>query len=392
MNFSLLDMTNAADGHTGGLGRTTLYPDLTDPEFLGYDQKAKKAHADIAARQAVLDALQKELNGFPATGNDTAWSQGQLGKQGQQQQVLTDARKKELQAQIDALNTNITSLQGQAQIYETQRENRGAVVTQGGVNAQVGTAGAEAVKSENLLAQNINQELQGRIATNTSQAREAQAAVDKANAAVLGQQAARAGQAGYSGASGTSGAMADVALSKAEADKAAIEGYRAGYQNLLMGQGSAATKAAQDLTGSILTQTADWNAKSTAAVTDVTGNLLTNTQKVVDTPGGLASPELTQSVQDSQAAVGTTLDTWSLKSYQDVLSTLTSHSANKSTWDQMLLDKTAKPVNPYSTYETAISPLTPIAGTQSNLLAAAAGAPDNVYTLSGTKNNTGSLL
>jgi hypothetical protein len=274
-----------------------------------------------------------------------------------------------------------------------KRDNRAAVLKQTGANMGVGDAGAEAVANENLLSQNINQEITGRIARNTAQADEAQKAVNILTGAKLGQNAVKAGRAGYDASSGTAGVLAQSATAKTEADKAAIESYRIANQNLLMGQGDAATKAAESLTGTVSATTADWASKSMSAVNDVTGARLKNVETVLAVPGNTGDVN-TPGVKASVDAIGTTLGTWSLQSYMDVLNTLTSHSTNKSTWDQMLLDQASPAVNPYSSYEAAISPLTPVAGTASNLLAAAAGGPDlsNVYTLSGNKNKTGGLI
>ena len=352
--------------------KATIYGDINDPEFLGYNTAAGKKWEAMAAKQAELAEAQAQWDAL-----DPLAQRGIPKIYGP------------IKARLADLTSQITSLQGEAQVLETKRENRGAVLKQGGVNTQTGAAGAEAVKAENLLSQNINQELVGRIAKNTQQATEAQSSVNLLSRATIGRQAVKAGQAGYDASSGTAQAMTEAAISKSAADKAAIEGYRIGRQNLLMGQGEAATKAAESLTGSINTQTADWAAKSTAAVGDVTGTLLKNMEQLVAVPG-FSGDAQTPGVKASSAAVDTTLDTWSLKSYMDVLNTLTSHSANKSTWDQMLLDQASPAANPYGQFNAAISPLTPIAGAQSNLLAAAAGAgsPD-VYSsnLSGTKNN-----
>jgi hypothetical protein len=357
----------------------STYKDITDSEFLGYDQSAQEKWSDLATVKQFgmsrWDSLDSEARRVLTKYGLDPWHLGE-GHKGS-----------------DKYMDMLISISGEAQVLETKRENRGAVLKQGGVNVQTGEAGAEAVKNENLLSRNINQEIQGRVARNISQADEAQKSIGKNLGATIGQQAARAGQAGVDVGSGTTGAMADAASAKSATDKSAIEGYRIGLQNLLMGQGDAATKAAESLTGSINTQTADWAAKSTSAVGDVTGNLLKNVETVVGT-GYFEGDAQTQGVKDSQAAVGTTLDTWSLNSYQDVLNTLTSHSANKTTWDQMLLEQAGAPTNPYSSYNAAISPLTPVAGTQSNLLAAAAGEQDlsGVYTLSGSKSKSASLI
>lgn len=301
---------------------------------------------------------------------------------------------------VDTLRVNLART-------TAERDNLGAKLQQGSVNAQTATAGAEAIKNENLLARNINQEITGRIAQNTQQAGEALVNVDLQQKAKIGQQAAKAGQAGYNAESGTAGALTEAVGAKIALDKAALEDLRLGRQNLLLGQGTAATKAAESLAGSIDTTTKDWADKSTSAVTEVTDtrmkNLLgiTEPAKIGDFTGQYGDFTVykpvdtnTPGMQAASKAIDTTLDTWSMQSYTDVLNTLTSHSANKTTWDQMLLDKVSAPVNPYQQFDSGISPLTPLAGTQSNLLAAAAGSPD-VYTsnLSGTTTNkTGRLI
>lgn len=346
------------------------YTDISDPEFLGYDQQAKQLRKTISNKQPEYDSLKTQYTALANKG----FSDNYINR------YYNDLAKK-----THTLDAELVSLSGQAATLETQRENRGATLTQAGANTQIDTAGSEAVKNENLLSQNINQEITGRIARNTQQAQDTVAGVNLLSEATRGRQAAKAGQAGYSGASGTAGALAAAASSKSAGDLAAIEDYRIAEQNLLMGQGEAATKSATSLSGTINTQTADWAAKSTSALTDVTGTLLKNVQQVADTPG-FSGDINTPGVKASQAAVDTTLGTWSLKSYMDVLDTLTSHSANKSTWDQMLLEQAGTPTNPYSQFDTALTPLTPLAGTSSNLLAAAAGTPDNVY------KNTGRLI
>lgn len=361
----------------------SIYSDITDTEFLGYNTEAEKKWAELAKSQEEIASLQTQLESAkarvipPTVDGDTDWD----AENARQAEITS------LQTQLNETSARIVPLQGEAQVLETKRENRGAVLKQGGANTQAGTAGAEAVKNENLLSQNINQELVGRIARNTAQAKEAQTSVNLLSAATLGRQAALAGQAGYNAESGTSRALAASATSKSAADQAAIEGYRIGRQNLLMGQGDAATKAAESLTGSINKTTADWSEKSSSALTDVTGTLLANVEQLTAAEGFTGDAN-TQGVKDAYAAVDTTLGTWSYDSYLDVLDTLTSKSANKSTWDQMLLEQGSTPENPYSQFNTALSPLTPLAGTSSNLLAAAAGSPD-VYTskLSGTNNN-----
>jgi hypothetical protein len=362
----------------------STYTGITDADFLGYDQAAREKWSDLdklkplsgGYRWASLDPeSQRILTKYGLAARTHGFDPSDLGNApGKFQNVLA-------------------SISGEAQVFETKRENRGAVLKQGGVNVQTGVAGAEAVQNENLLSRNINQEIQGRIALNLSQAKEAQQSIGKNLGATIGQQEARAGQAGVDVGSGTTGVMATAASAKSATDKAAIEDYRIGQQNLLMGQGDAATKAAESLTGSINTQTADWAAKSTSAVGDVTANLLSNVETIVGT-GYFEGDAQTQGVKDSQAAVGTTLDTWSLQSYQDVLDTLTSHSANKTTWDQMLLDQASTPTNPYSSYNEAIDPLTPVGGTPTNLLAAASEEQDisNVYTLSGSTSKSTSLI
>jgi hypothetical protein len=363
------------------------YSGINDAEFLDFDAKAKKLRDALAEKKKAFDARMKEYEAWKA---GPAWdSEGNQG--GYFPGNGTDTKWIE---QLNALDAEMVALSGEASTLETKRDNRGALVTQGGVNTQAGTAASEAIKNENLLAQNIGQEIQGRIARNNQQATEAKASVNILSEATRGRQAAKAGQAGYGMASGTAGALADASASKSAEDQAAIESYRVGRQNLLMGQGEAAAKSALDLSGTINTITDDWSTKSAAALTDVTGTLLKNVETVVKMPSFSGDIQAAPGIKPAQEAVDSTLGTWSFDKYMETLNTLTGHSSNKSTWDSMLLDLKSAPENPYGSADSAISPLTPVAGTQSNLLAAAAGAPSqDVYSmnLSGKKSK-GSLL
>lgn len=351
--------------------------EFDDPEYISYAQQQELVEGEILKKQQQIKLLEKaDTLQIDASGIPVGYSSA---------------------SQISELKKEIAELAVKAQQWQVKKEAKGAVLTQGGVNTQAKTAGEKAAKDENLLVQNIQQELQGRVARNLFQAEEAQSKVGKQYEAALGQQAARAGQAGYAASSGTAGAMAGAAASKTAADRAAIEDYRLGLQNLLMGQSGAAAGAAESLIGAINKGTTDWGEKSTTAVSDVTGNLLTNVEQLTGTPGYTGDVYADPGIAASQAAVDTALDTWSLTAYMDVLDTLTSHSANKATWEKMLLEQAGTPTNPYGQYDTAISPLTPVAGTQSNLLAAAAAAGEddtsNVYTsslkLSGKKKSKG---
>lgn len=363
--------------------KDTLYTDFSDPELLGYDEESRKKWAEAEAKKARLPQLQAELD-YNAAREDFRHFHD---------------KAQELRATIAQINSEVAALEGEAQVLETKRENRGATLKQTGENAQSRGAAGTAIENENLLLRNISQELQGRVAQNTAQAAEAITSADTRGAAERGRAAARAGQAGYSAESGTVSAMADAARTRSDADRQAIEGYRIGRQNLLLGQSEAAAQAAESLTGTINTQTADWEAKSTAAVSDVTGNLLENVQQITGVEGfqgDVRDPRGkgdVYGVKASEEAVDSTLGTWSFAAYLDTLNMLTGKSANKNTWDRMLLEQAGASVNPYAQFSTAISPLTPTAGPSTNLLAAAAGADqiDNVYTLSGTKN-TGGLL
>ena len=360
----------------------SAYTGILDTEFQGYDTEAGKRWKAVEAKQKEIAKVREQIDiaramvvGAGSINDAKNWTKAES----------------DLNYQLILLNQDLPKLQGSAQVSEASREGRGAVLKQQGVNLQAGPAAQTAIEGENLLVRNINQELQGRIAGNKVQAEEAKKNVGTQQAAALGQAAARAGQAGYSSGSGTGLAMSEAARTRYDADRTAIEGQRQGRENLLVQQGQAAAESATILSGAIDKTSRDWQDKSTTAITDVTGVLVGNVKKVAGLPG-FGGDVNTPGVQASREAVGTALETWSFDSYLEALNSLTSRSVNKGTWDRLLLEKDA-PVNPYEQYSSAISPLTPIAGTSSNLLAAAAGTPDTVYTstLSG-KKNTGSLI
>ena len=348
----------------------SAYKDITDPDFLKFDKAAAGKWAAAGKKEAEAEDLRKRLAAAGAMLQNSS-SQGDLYNWTQAVAVL--------QSMLDSATADLTSLQGQAQVSETQRENRGAVLAQSGVNTRAAGAGAAAIESENLLVSNINQELTGRVSQNLVQAEEAKKNIGRQQDAATGRALVLAGQSGYSAGSGTARAMDEASRARYDADRAAIEDLRIGRQNLLMEQGQAAGESANMLAGAIDRTTKDWKEKSTSSLIDVAGSLL----KSVEQAGGTGAP----GVQAAQEAVGGTLATWSFEAYLDTLDTLTKNSVNKSTWDRMLLEKGSAPANPYEEYGPELSPLTPVAGTSSNLLAAAAVETPDVYTssLSGNK-------
>jgi len=349
---------------------------FTDPEYQTLFNDAKAASDTFASNEAEIKRLQAIIDTY---GSD-------ITPQNNPQAFAIIGQAKVLQAANDELKKQLP-------VLTAKRDNRFALASQGWVNSQAGTAGAGAVKSQNLLATNINANIQGSIALNNSQAADALLGIGQKQQAVVGRQSAKAGQAGYSASSGTLGALADAAATASDADQAAIEGYRVGTNNLLTQQSTAAMGAATAITGAINKTTTDWQDKSLVTLTDVTDTRMTNVNTAV-AASGFTGDMNTPGITDSNAAVDTALDTWDYASYMETLNTLTGHSANQATWDQMMSSQGVPPINPYSQYSSTLAPLAPVSGgIATNLLAAATNTPD-VYTstLSGKKNNTGRLI
>jgi len=366
------------------LGPTaSSYSGIDDADYLNYDAETQKAWAAVDATKAKQKAIEDQISSLYQQAFDAQVSGGDAST------IIYNINKL-YNGDHAKLDVEVQQLMGKAQEWETKRENRGAIVQQLGVNAKASAAADSAISEQNLLLQNINQELTGRISQNNTWAAEAIAGQDTQSAAEVGRAKVRAARAGYDvEGSGTLGAMADAATRRSEEDKAAIETYRVSRQNLLMGQQEAATSAAETLTADIADQTASWKEKANTSLESVTENLLTNVQTELAGSWFRGDTKST-GVQTSQDAVTDALSTWSYDEYEsNTLDTLTENGANQTTWDQMVLETQSKQANPYAQFgSSSLGSLKSGSGSSSNLLAAASGSDsslDNVYKLSGSK-------
>jgi len=296
--------------------------------------------------------------------------------------------------------------------------NRESTLQQSDVNVSVNKTALGAIDTENTLNQNIQSEIGNLLTINKQQAADAAKSVDQVAKSQLSKYAVKAGQAGYifDTTSGTAGALAGTATSEAAMKKESISGYQEGYTNLLTGKSASANDAAKTLTGAIGKSSNDWIGLSTSSLNTATDKRLSNVDTYMTTndDGGITTldPTADTTVKNSVTAIDTVLGTWDLASYNKTLDTLTHNSANKQTWNQMLLDR-INPDNPYSIYGTPqttskASSMTPQAtpttlaeaadGTGKNLLAAASSVDltSNVYTspslLSNDKKKAGRLI